>query len=120
MISLVLISAVFAVLHGCASSSPETAVREFLEAALKGNLKRMAHLTVEGKLEDYRGGERFLGNWNAQYRVNRLTLEKNRSVAMVELSVGDKQVEIPYVCLKKEGKWKVSLAETMKAWEEGV
>lgn len=120
MISILLLALVFVALHGCASSSPETTVREFLEAATRGNEKRMVRWTVEGNLGTYRGGERFLSEWDARYRVIRISLEGNRSVAIVEFEVGEKRVEVPYVCRRKGGKWKISLVETMKTREEGV
>lgn len=120
MISLILLAIIFFALYSCTSSSPETIVREFLEAAARGNEKRMASMTVEGSLANYRGGERFLSQWNVQFRLTSQKREGALSVVLVEFQTNDKSVEVPYICRKKGGKWKVSLTETMRAWEEGV
>lgn len=88
--------------------------------ASKGNVKGMARWTTEGTLKDYRGGERFLPQWNARYSMRRLRMNAGKAVVLVEFEVRDKRAEIPYVCTRRWGKWKVSLQETMKVWEEGI
>ncbi len=120
MISIFLLSALFATLHGCTSSSPENSVKGFLEAAYEGNEKKMARWTWEGTITDYRGGERFVSQWGARFQVKRFRMEERIAVAVVEFEVSGESVEIPYVCMRRGGKWKVALRETMRAWEEGI
>jgi hypothetical protein len=101
---------------GCAASTPEREVSEFVKARIAGNDERAARLTVEGDLSDFAGGETSLSASGVSYDLSPAEVDGNRAVVTVHYSRDDRSVDVPYVCLRSGTKWKVSLQDTEEMW----
>ncbi len=103
-------------LTGCASSTPERAVREFINYRMEGDESRAAGLTVEGDLEGYLGGEPYLSGSEASFIPELVESRKDRAVVRVRFCWGEQEIEISYVCRRVGSRWKVALRETEELW----
>lgn len=101
---------------GCFSSTPEKAVRDFIDARAAGNDRRAAVLTVEGDLSDYPGGEPYLGDSDITFQVGEVVVDGDRALVTVNFQWDGQEVGVPYVARRIESKWKVALAETREEW----
>lgn len=101
---------------GCSSSTPEKAVRDFIDARAAGNDHRAAGLTVEGDLGDYPGGEPNLGGSEISYQVGEAEVDGDRALVTVLFQWDGQEVEVSYVARRVGSRWKVSLEETLENW----
>lgn len=104
------------VITGCSSSTPEIAVREFVNARIEGNESRATELTVEGNLRGYLGGEPFLAFSGAEFTTELVESERDRAVVRAHFSWDEGSVDVTYVCRLVKSRWKVSLRETEGLW----
>jgi hypothetical protein len=101
---------------GCAASTPDRVVRDFVAARIAGDDARAALLTVEGDLGSFGGGEPFLGDLEVSCQVQDTNMDGDHAVVTVRFEWRDGVVDIPYVCRRGESEWKVSLTDTEKLW----
>lgn len=103
-------------LCGCSSSTPQGAVREFLDACMRGDRERAAARTVEHDLSGYLGGEEFFASPEFTFRVELTEMGEDRAVVTVRFSREEEEVAVPYVCRYVGGRWMVALRETERLW----
>lgn len=102
--------------YGCSSSTPQGAVREFLDACMRGDRERAAARTVERDLSGYLGGEEFFSSPEFTFRVELTEMGEDRAVVTVRFSREEEEVAVPYVCRYVGGRWMVALRETERLW----
>ncbi len=101
---------------GCAASTPQSAVREFISARIAGDEAGACELTVEGDLDDHQGGEPYLHGGGVSIEIAPTRAEGDLAVVMVSFRWDGQSVEVPYVTRKVGWKWKVDLAATQRMW----
>lgn len=104
---------------GCAASTPERTVGDFLSARIAGDQGRAARLTVEEDLTGFMGGEPFLSGSGVSFDLDPANVEAGRAVITVHYRRDDQVADVPYVCLRIGNKWKVALRDTQEIWLSG-
>lgn len=114
VIPVILILALFSLLFfaGCSSSTPESVVRDFIQARLDGHEGRAADLTVEGDLSEYLGGEPFLAGSGASMKAETVEVSSDRARVIVHFRWEEGEANVSYICRRVGSRWKVALRET--------
>lgn len=97
---------------GCASSTPENVVRDFIRARLNSHERQAAELTVEGDLSEYLGGEPFMAGSVVSFDSETEEISNDRARVIVQFRWEQGEADVSYICRRVGSRWKVSLRET--------
>lgn len=99
-------------------STPEKSVKDFVSSRIGGNESKAAGLTLQGKLDDFGGGEFALSGTGSSFSATVSEIDGDSAVVIVHYQNGDQTADVPYKCVRVSGNWKIDLAGTEGLWME--